>query len=212
MFAAVAFVGCDVERDLDETRFTCDRGGPCNRDGGVPDASSPPPTCDRNFGSNDACGGDLVGTWNIIESCGPGYFESELQKFCPVARLTMAEASAGGRITFNADTTYETLLVLTLDGQFRIAPACHTAVECSQYGQLIQLKHGGAVTCTGGTADPCDCSYVGPFLDDLDGSWFAASNTVTVENGTEQLVAPYCVDQNRLTFSLAGTTFIAERL
>src|SRR5579864_8943631 len=72
----------------------------CGSKGGN-SASDPASTC----GKVAACGGDLVGTWNIVAGCASVPSSPNIMG-CPNATVQNATVMAGGTSKFNADKTF----------------------------------------------------------------------------------------------------------
>ncbi len=210
-------LGCDVERDLDAQNFSCANGGPCSTtdvgtmDGGSRDGGPQPPvTCDPRWGIGDACGGDLVGQWEVQEICGVGFIEATLQDGCPGTLVQRADSSGTGLITFTAAGMYDVSMAVQVDTEFTIPALCRQVLTCDLICQYLQ-QFGGVATCVDNAVGGCDGHYVGALPVDIDGDYTVAEPVVTIEDGFEDIPLPYCVEGNRLTYSLRGTTFVTQR-
>lgn len=211
-------VGCDVERDLDAQNFSCANGGSCSTtDGGTMDGGgtrdggpTTPVTCDPRWGIGDACGGDLVGQWTVDEICGVGFFEATLQDLCPGILVQRADSTGTGLVTFTSANMYDVSMAVQVDTDFTIPALCRTALTCQLVCTYLD-QFGGTTTCVDNAAGGCDGNYVGAFPVSLDGDYTVAGPIVTIEDGVDQIPLPYCVEGNRLTYSLRGTTFVTQR-
>src|SRR5438445_10933653 len=65
--------------------------------------------CDSGGGTcanTAACGGDVVGTWNITSSCVSATPSMMSSASCPGAKTTSSNLTATGTIVYRADMTY----------------------------------------------------------------------------------------------------------
>src|SRR5579872_7012075 len=81
------------------------------------------------------CGGDVVGTWNIIgaSACGSASSAS-----CPGLIITVPSISESGTLTFNADLTYSVSLSQSIAEAITVPDSCLSSgtasVTCDQFG------------------------------------------------------------------------------
>ncbi len=215
--------GCSVDRDLTEPRFACERGGSCAADGGAVDSGardggatpSPdggPASCLPGWGLADACGGALGGSWTLMEVCGGGWFERELQDSCPGALVQTADIVGTGRLSFDETRmAYTVSQALDVDADFTIPSFCRPT-SCVQSAGVLAVVLGGEATCEDNASGGCDCNYDGPIAFTQDGEYELDGEQFVLEpNSAGELTFPYCVDGAQLTYAQNGTTFIAER-
>ena len=157
-------------------------------------------------GKVEPCGGDIAGQWTVTNSCVDStalmtQIPPAISAMCPTAKVTTAEVATPGSYTFNADSTYTTMLSQTGNGTVDVPQSCLSlASDCSGLTTLIQL----ALTLTpvpsvqsikcAGSAD-CVCTIVPVPVDTNEtGTYSTTGNTLTTTpaSGTPR-ARSYCV-------------------
>ncbi len=173
-----------------------------------------PASCDQA----QPCGGDVVGTWTVVESCVAITGELNLTAVgvgCASATVTASSLEVSGTWTANADMTYEDDLGWTGEQTFELAPECQHIEQtaCDRLnGAMVSLGYVEGltyddVTCTPLYPDPyngCSCATVIDSPGGSTGTYTVAGNVLTTSNGAEY---SYCVEGNTLT--LTPTKFAA---
>jgi hypothetical protein len=112
----------------------------------------------------EACeGGNIVGTWNIQGACvDTEGFENPFEATCPEATVDIASNLAGS-VTFNDDGTFTSSI--TNGGIFTFSLPASCSLQLAQGMDMPCQDAFGSdpedddmVTCTGTTAEGCDCT------------------------------------------------------
>ena len=118
----------------------------------------------------DPCGGDVVGTWKVVDSCLDFDVPPPDIDFCPTATADLSKVTLSGGITFDADLTYSSTLTLGATLTLKLPSTCLTmngvTVTCAQFNDAIQAQLATdpnpafqSYTCaSGGSA--CNCTVV----------------------------------------------------
>jgi hypothetical protein len=162
--------------------------------------SSAPPNC----GTEQPCGGDVVGAWSFAGACTNVAGENaDLMAACPGASIGAAGISLTGLLTFNADQTYtasnwhETFSITET-----VPFSCTGAAACSDgNGTTSETQDGvmitATTTCTGTTI--CTCRVSGNLSIASDaGSYYVTGTTLDMLGPATGGTFPYCVEENRL--------------
>lgn len=155
-----------------------------------------------------ACGGDVVGTWNIESSCVTGAGLAAAMDFREPAcdgAFSKVQTRTSGSITFAPDGTLTSSQSSVLDMDVVLTPACIQAISngagaanvCPALEQrFLQSMEFAAVAC-GVQAGACLCSLSTP-EQRLD-----HSGTYRIEGVelVDQVRHPYCVEGDRMLYS-----------
>jgi hypothetical protein len=148
------------------------------------------------------CGGDLVGSWTLTESCVDLGTQSPT---CPDERIASWTSTVSGNWTFNADLTYSRSDTLSAVVVWTIPLSCVSSLasSCADFEAQTQasLKAGETIACTGTTT--CSCTEsVGPKIETDNGTYEATGTNVAytsaVTGTTER--GSYCVEGSRVHF------------
>ncbi len=162
-----------------------------------------------------ACGGDIVGTWTVSDSCVSlgGELDVSLQGLgCAIGTVTATTIEVSGTWTANADGTYTDNLTWTGTETIGLSPDClnvsGTTTTCDRVGSpMVGLGyHQGlnynSLDCvddpaTGG----CTCTGVIEQVQNaVGGTYTVDANTVTTSEG---MVFSFCVAGTELTMTPA---------
>jgi len=165
-----------------------------------------------------ACGGSVVGTWNVRSSClkVSGTLDlSSIGATCPNAVVT-GSLTASGTWTANANGTYTDRTTTSGDEQFDLAPSCliisSTQTDCAGAANIITSLGYATVTCSPVSAGGCSCSATikqsgGPGLLSVfaaaDGSYVTSGDQLTLEGG---LPYTYCASGDTMTWTPKSTS------
>jgi hypothetical protein len=144
------------------------------------------------------CGGDVVGSWQVIQSCTT--LTGDLSSTC--AGLTsIVNFMLTGTVTFNADHTYATTEGGTYLQHYHAPPGCLPAGEdCAQYQQsLVSQGTFTSVACVTDSTGACNCDLTAPAIVINQSGTYSSSGvslTTTGDGGTS--TTPYCVQGNML--------------
>ena len=148
-----------------------------------------------------ACGGDVVGTWNLQVECLTG--SPPPSASCPGETITTSSPSVYGTMTFDGsgnysiDATVSALVDLTLP-----ASCLPGMVDCQTLATQVkpQLPPGATITCSGSASSSCECMVQETLHSTAMGAYVASGGVLT-----ETLVGgvptkrSYCVQGNTLT-------------
>ena len=144
------------------------------------------------------CGGDLVGTWRIVQSC----VTATADLTTCAGATTQVDFVIGGSVTYDADGTYSstpTAGAATYHEHF--PPGCMPyGLTCDQLGHT--LADGGAMTtgtCSTDSTGACDCVGQEPEKASNEaGTYVISSSTVTSTHDGGTSSGGYCVRGNML--------------
>lgn len=121
------------------------------------DAGIPAPSC-----RTEACGGDLVGMWQLDGICEGGYTSYEdVLVSCDVPATQTVAIDASGSLQFFEDDTYESLTVLEIDFTLSIPGRCAIGIaSCAIIEYNFQnSEETQDWTCEQSSgSEPCVCS------------------------------------------------------
>src|SRR5580692_5632190 len=168
-----------------------------------------------------ACGGNLVGTWNVTSSCLQVTGDLDLTLVgagCPSAPVS-GSLQVTGAWTANPDGTYTDATTTTGTEQLTLAPAClvisSTPVTCSGAASIIQSLGYATLTCTAAAGGGCTCSGTVQQMGVLGlvsvaptptGNYTTSGNLVTVTGDVGDTAYSYCVSGNTLTMTPQSST------
>jgi hypothetical protein len=155
-----------------------------------------------------ACGGDIVGTWNIVTACANASSSSTSNTMCPNESLQSTSLTASGTATFNADMTYSVDVTESLSETVIVPTSCltvgTTTITCDElstaFGGALATDAGAPMaTCTSSGGN-CDCTISLSGLSTHETGTYTLSNNsvVTTPMGGTASSGDYCVQGNTL--------------
>jgi hypothetical protein len=155
-----------------------------------------------------ACGGDIVGTWNIVTACANASSSSTSNTMCPNESLQSTSFTASGTATFNADMTYSVDVTESLSETVIVPTSCltvgTTTITCDElstaFGGALATDAGAPMaTCTssGGNCD-CTISLSGLSTHETGTYTLSSNSVVTTPMGGTPSSGDYCVQGNTL--------------
>jgi hypothetical protein len=143
-----------------------------------------------------ACGGDVVGTWDVTGACFELPIEDELSR-CPGAAITRREGRARGRVTFDGAfarrvAQSEVLVEIT------VPAVCAAVVPCATIEST--LRSGGAPdsACVSEASGACRCAARQvTAIDDADGYRIEGNQIVSATLGRRW---DYCIEGTSLRY------------
>lgn len=169
--------------------------------------------------STPACGGDVVGTWQIGSSCTKGTFADLMNAMCKEATGDGSGLTVTGSYVLNADKTYATSTVTNGIAKITFPAAClkdavsGTPLTCQQFattfGALLALAGPGSaptLQCSGTTSCACDITFK-EVKEEAKGQYTLASNRLSLKSAgnDDPDVFDYCVKGTTLTLSPVGS-------
>lgn len=164
-------------------------------------------------GNVTACGGDVVGKWQITSSCLTVDTSGMASSSCPGAKATATDWKVSGSATFNSDKTFAVDSTVTGSVVVTTPASClmrqGVTVTCEQVQQSLQTSLSepdaaySSATCGGAVGGGCSCKLVlKPMASNSTGTYSVADGVLTQQqaNGTVG-TSDYCVKGNTLTTS-----------
>jgi hypothetical protein len=170
-------------------------GGTTGTDGGPSGA-----TCS----SNASCGGDIVGTWAIVQACDVKIVKA---KTCDAETYSVSDQTQTGTLVFRADGT-ATATVTTSGTLTDLAPAsCQTSGEtCADVDASFKaLVQTGTMYTSASCADDagtCVCTLAVHLTSDRTAPYTTSGSSLILGNST----ASYCVTGSTLIISSPDAT------
>jgi non-reducing end alpha-L-arabinofuranosidase len=165
-----------------------------------------------------ACGGSVVGTWNVTSSCLKVSGQLDLSLVgagCSTAPVT-GSLTVSGTWTANSDGTYTDNTMTSGDEQFTLAPSClvisSTQTDCPGAANIISSLGYSSVTCTAATGGGCACSAtvkqsggagVVSNIASPNGNYAPTGNLITIDNQTPY---SYCASGSTMTWTPQTTS------
>lgn len=178
---------------------------------------------DAQCASVTGCGGDIVGTWEVKDSCAYGNFLGDMDAMCQEAKLDMSGLRVTGSQTFLANKTYSTSMAVNGTMKMTLPSTCladedEEDISCKQfsdvYGALLVLAGDNTISlkCTGTATCVCTFTFNDAKSEDQ-GTYALNGNTVTEQSSDEDeepTTSTYCAEGN--TLSLSEMTDVPNRL
>ena len=167
------------------------------------------PACDA---TPAACGGDVVGTWDVETSCGWDAFPNSFDDACPGATMVVNSGSRTGTRTFEDDNSYSSDLTTTLDFDVNIDAMTCFGIDCAAFEGLLNMEATLTATCGDDGGGACDCAITLMSSGTSTGTWATADNELTITIDGEDQVIEYCSAKGRLDLwqPLADTVIYEE--
>ena len=158
----------------------------------------------------DPCGGDVVGTWKIVDSCVEFTVPPLGLDFCPQATADITETAFSGGATYNADLTYSSTLTLAYTFVLRLPTSCLSSgggtVTCADFNDALQAQLTAhpdpdiqSYTCASGGSS-CNCTVVPTPQTELEsGTYSTTGGRITsTPTGDAPSNENYCVQGDTL--------------
>jgi len=157
------------------------------------------------------CGGDLVGSWNVVARCG----SASLPALCPGASSAQLNVhSSTGTYVFDAQGALiaKGSTVATVTAELPVG--CLGSADCPQLQAILSSQTGAtSAACSATTAAECSCVLDFASQGKQQSTYFAKGTKVTITDvltGTSQS-ASYCVQANTLRLNDGSSIFTLER-
>ena len=173
-------------------------------------------------GTASACGGDVVGTWQVSSSCLSVEGSAMMGTMsCPGATTSTSGTKITGTMTYNADKSYSSNLTMSGNMVVTLPASCLTqqgvTITCAQLQQALSGTANAtfsSATCTD-SGGGCACTLALTALTSSEtGTYSTAAGVLTQ---TDSSGAPndsnYCVQGSKLTLSPgAGSSAMSNGL
>ncbi len=174
--------------------------------------SSSSGTSGEDCGKVAPCGGDIVGTWKIVDSCADISSASLANSACPNETLSVNSISVSGSVTFTANMTYTVSASESASETLSVPMNCLSSggvtVTCDDLATAangLNKSDGGTTTMTTCTTSgsSCSCNITASGVsDDEMGTYTLSGNTFstspTAPAGATAGTGSYCVQGNTL--------------
>ena len=154
-----------------------------------------------------ACGGNIVGNWNMTEICADKSvfmeaFLGGLMGQCPGANVGAVTFTPSGSLAFNADSTYSVNFTISGTVVMNIPSSCLQGATCADLGAALAGEFAGdptvqSASCSG--SGTCACPIV------LTPDQTSEAGTYTV-SGSTLLTTPTGGTAESLEYCVKGTT------
>jgi hypothetical protein len=168
--------------------------------GGDDDSSGGTATCSPV----SACGGDIKGSWKVQAAClDPAALADQAHQVCDDASLAVLSPMVSGSITYKDDGTYvQAPSNAEATVEFTLGASClkqgAITLTCKQVqDQLNKDPSGAQSTCVSNNGG-CKCSADAKVSGDSHGTYTVSGNTVTLNDGTKEVVQDYCIVGSKL--------------
>src|SRR5262249_31101897 len=119
-------------------------------------------------GKVTACGGNVVGDWNVVDACLTFSGTSPLGDICPSATVDAGGLDASGTVSYRSDMTYSAMLTLSGSISINLPASCLTinnvTLTRAQLDQALKQQlidnpspDIQAVSCQG--SGSCSCAF-----------------------------------------------------
>jgi hypothetical protein len=146
-------------------------------------------------GTVSACGGDVVGTWKVTQSCVSA--TEDLSSACAGASASI-DFVVAGTATFNADRTYTATSTGSGTTHYHYPSACLNGSTCVQFGEVLMAvgMYSSSACATDGTG-ACNCDAVTSSTASTQiGTYSISGGTLTTVSDGMAVNVPYCVTGN----------------
>jgi hypothetical protein len=169
--------------------------------------NAPPPNCDQV----QPCGGDLIGTWNILGGCANTVEETkELQSFCPGGAIRAFGMNMSGSITFNADLTFtrsdwKQTLVASETIPLSCVVGSTSCAELAAQSSTSSQTSSTQINCAGSSTCKCTVFDVETMPTDT-GTYAVYTASLLVSGPLTGMSSQYCVEGTRLHMMQVSST------
>jgi len=169
-------------------------------------AGSAGPSCDLV----SACGGDVTGSWKIVDFCPDTSAVPEaITQICESAKLEYDEPSVSGTVEYKADKSYTQSASASGTGYLVLDQAClkqdSVTLTCKQIQDAINEKAKNKVTCSA-AGSGCRCGLRINQSANGTGTFAVAGQNLTLTAASDSKTdAPFCVkgDKAYITVQLS---------
>jgi hypothetical protein len=157
-----------------------------------------------------ACGGDIAGSWTIVDFCPDASAVPEaIMQICESAKLEYDEPSVSGTVEYKADKSYTQNASATGTGYLVLGQAClkqdSVTLTCKQVQDAINEKAKSKVTCSmSGTGCRCGLN-INQTTNDTGTYAIAGQNLSLTDKAGTKADNPFCVkgDKAYITVKLS---------
>lgn len=173
--------------------------------------------CRHELAAFEACGGDVVGTWNVETFC----TESDLNfapddPACQDTRMDVSGTTVTGTYTFNADGSFHSSTSTQLNASMTLSDACLLALAP---GSSVKPEtvcdladeaplEGFQLSCSYGRS--CVCTMKGTLASEDDGAYEVRAHAIVRTDLPGHEGMPFCVDGDRLLVQSSASTGDSE--
>jgi len=180
------------------------------------------------------CGGDIVGKWRIVSSCGSSSYQMTIPNCTDPLDVRQALGPITGTAEYRADGTYTVSMTYSATMRQTYPPGCPPSVTCDQLNQSAQQGAASpdsgvtSASCAAEALGGCTCTSVLPQqTGGGSGTYSIAVDVLTLQRtgSTSQSQISYCVFGNQMsqiplsagpdggvTFAGGGPGYLLEKL
>lgn len=164
-------------------------------------------------GQVQPCGGDLIGSWNMVALCQDRakaiseFAMAAMASPCPTQTLRNFSLSISGTYVFNADLTYSASAVLGGAVDVHVPAACLAGASCAALTASLQAAIAagtapGLVSASCSGSSDCLCHQV-TSLPQVDSGSYTTMGTALnfVSAAGTTMAADYCAKENTVHFT-----------
>jgi hypothetical protein len=159
-----------------------------------------------NCGKVSPCGGNIVGSWKITNSCVTNSTINPMNTSCP-GETGKVNSFDYGTATFNADGTYSTSTGGSASETLTIPKSCVSTITCDQLTMALNNTDGGASGTCVTSGSNCDCTFAISAQTSTETGTYTTSGTsitTTPASGTAGTNG-YCVQGSTLYYTSLPT-------
>jgi hypothetical protein len=158
--------------------------------------------------SNASCGGNIIGTWSIAQTCN---LKTTMPTTCTEETYAVSDQAQTGTLDFRADGTVAETLRSTGTIMDLLPPACLTNGEtCADVDATFRnLVTTGSIYTSASCADSagtCKCTLMFETNSTTSATYATSGSTFTVTSNGDASTGTYCVTGSALVISLSTTS------
>ncbi|RAL20415.1 hypothetical protein DL240_16555 [Lujinxingia litoralis] len=151
-------------------------GGTGEPDGGT----DPAPVCDASFGPDDACGGDIIGTWDFGNACTDFDLAGQLGQLCAGVTIESMDVQTDGTLVITADN-FARAITIDVEAMVHVPFSCTFGLGCD-----MLTESAGAVdpnvemTCElDASGQQCECAVSASYGEESAGAYTLEGGVLT---------------------------------
>jgi len=159
--------------------------------------------------SNASCGGNIVGTWTIVQACNAKVSKATT---CGDETYTASDLVQTGTLTFRADGT-ATVMLRTTGTLADVLPAnclTNSGMTCADreasFRELVQSGAGYTSASCADNGGTCECALGFDTTSNVSGTYTTSGSTFTVLSSSDSDTQTYCVTGSTLIINVPSTT------
>ncbi|MCH9684229.1 MAG: hypothetical protein K0V04_22540 [Deltaproteobacteria bacterium] len=144
------------------------------------------------------CGGDVVGTWILDNSCGYEQLPNEFEDRCPGSTFLLEIVAETATVTFVDDGTFTQSSVVDSQAVLTLDPMACFGASCEEFDAVVAMDDPNA-SCED-IDGLCTCVLPNPQqASNAEGTYVVENDLLTVMTKDEQQELTFCVADDRLS-------------